>query len=1245
MTHTHRPRRAVCVLLSCLLGTGTAVCGERSVQVGVNDFTGNPIKMRVGLKHPVTVDYRGRDARTKPSADALTKAKAHLAGLDPAKFGEQTKTDPRGGAMQAVVDSFYVLLDGGGGGGPEAGKALDAARSYLAATNGEELAKAASDRADAVARALYMLADGGAKPDELRRLAEPLYVAILSGGPQVWKRRAGDLFFWNMGPIELLYHASYMTADEKDRIRKQIYWALPTDAGFNNNGRWGWIMDWPVALAFEDPEIMGGVVRAFKHWLGFNLYPSGVVQDWVSYDYCASGKDSILDVLSKYLEGLAPADFRVPSYPTADSTQRFGFEDTRDPRKLPGTIWKDITQFRDRWTNHNPPDNRSPGINDTSPALNTPPTLRVQNTNVSSVNLNSSAILRGGPAADGALWGETAAASDPSLILQTFWAYLHADPSDAIHNHYDTNQLLLWWGGDYLAETSGCDCSHLCGIYNRKNGLYAMQTYSKNTVTVDQKCQYITHGQVIDFGVTPGFRVATTDAGYVYDGVFHQRTIAMTPDYLVDLNLLPARDPNDSTPHTFDYMMAGAGQFDRITGWDDYEPDNLWDSHFESEEAYLRWPNLLHIYPYITWGYPRQPAKDWDVSWGENGRNLRMIVTLQPGEKQKACLGRAQLANRGLKTSLPLVHDRLLNGVPKVLVRQEGTSANFLMIYEPYHLASAIRGWKRLDERACQVDLVNGAVDLVLLRRKGARHLWLRYAPNEWCYEPPRIQERLDRLHKVGAFGIQKLTIGDLLFLEADRELVSLLLDCRTREALLYVETANPTSLSLALPQEPIGLPASVKSRYADGKLALQLPAGVSRVQIRFQHNLFLGTKPGTLLPSVLPQFPLDEVREATEDWKLNTSKLIAKVAYKRPYVYADGAYNGMPGVAPWTVAITGDGSLAVAGSHEGFIDAFGPDGQRVWRTFVKGRCLLDYNYSRPEQYSSGHGHLGNPLGISGDGKLIVAGTDAGMLYGIARDGRVLWQREVKFRVQSVAVAPDGSKVAAGAGNKVLLLDGAGQTLFENEIKAGTIDVLLSRDGSSVFYSADDATITCLDAIGKQVWQHRPERMDTALLGGMRSFYRSRQVFHDIALDATGDTLVGCHADYGIYCFDARTGKLRWRWVAESTLHAIAISDDGKNIACSTDGEVFYLDSSGKLLWKFVCPSVGYGMRMSRDGKYVGVAVVTGEWYLLSRDKRIVTRTPLLTPEPFAFAMTPDARRAVIGSIGYDVLIYENKVE
>lgn len=1239
------------VLWCALVVLGHADCApgaEKLVAVGTNDYTGQPISMRFGLKHPVTVDYRGRDPRVKPDEAAVTAAKAVLASLDPAVLAAQARAGGPG-LMHRAADYFFVLADAGLANGPEASKAVAAANAFLGVWKAEELVKAGAI-IDAVARALYLLGESRQKPEDVRKLAEPLYQALLAGGPQYWKKRGGDLNYWNMGPIEVLYYAPYFTAEEKTAIKNQIYWAMPSDSGSNNNGRWGWLMDWPVALAFEDAEIMTGVLKAYKHWLAFNLYASGVPQDWVSYDYCTGGKESALEILSKYLDGLDPATFRVPAYPIADSTQRFGFEDTRDPRKLRGTIWKDIKLFHDRWTNHNAPDDRFLGLNDTRPELSAPPSQNVPNLNVRSVDLRSSAVLRGGPAPDAWLWRESATATSPEQVRKTFWAYLHSDPSDAIHNHYDTNQLLLWWNGEFLAGNSGCDCSHLCGVYNRKNGLYAMQTFSKNTVTVDQRPQYISHGQVIDFVDAPGFRVATTDAGYVYDGVFHQRTVAMLPEYLVDLNLLPARDPADKTAHTFDYMMSGVGQFDRITGWEDFEPDRLWGgAKFKDEQEFLRWPNLLHIYPYITWGFPRQPTKDWDVSWGEDGRTLRMMVTQSPDQKQLACLGRAQLAVRNLNTQWPTTHERLMYGVPKVLVRAEGPRASFLVLYEPHQGKSAIKSWRRLDERACEVELVSGARDLVLLRRKEARHLWLRYVSGQSCYDPPHVQEQRDVLQKIGAAGISKLELKDYVPLEADRPLRAILLDYRSREVLAYVETVQPTRLWLALPQAPLSVSSSgaeAKANYADGRLAVDLPAGVSRLRIELARQVFAGAKPGSINPAeLLRRLAPDEVTEATADWKLNTSKLLARFVYRKPYVYADGAYDGVKDMAPWTVAISDDGNLAVAGSHEGFIEALSPDGQRLWRRYLKGNCLLDYNYNAP-QLSVGHGHLGNPLAITGDGNRIVAGTDAGMVYCFGRDGLEQWQREVGGRVQTVAVTPDGSRVAVGAGDKILLLDRAGKVLMEKTLNTASIDVLLTRDGGRLFYSGEDATITCLDGRGEQVWQYRPPKTDKALVtGGIRAMYRTAQVFHDIALDATGDTLVGSHADYGIYCFDARTGKQRWRWGAESSQYTVAISDDGRRIASSADGEVFYLDSSGRLLWKFVFATPGYGMKMSRDGSYVAVSGVTGEWFLLSGDGRIVNRTPVRTPEPFGLTMTPDGKRVVLGAIGNEVLVFENAVK
>jgi outer membrane protein assembly factor BamB len=718
----------------------------------------------------------------------------------------------------------------------------------------------------------------------------------------------------------------------------------------------------------------------------------------------------------------------------------------------------------------------------------------------------------------------------------------------------------------------------------------------------------------------------------------------------VDLNLLPARNPDDKTTHTFDYMMNGVGEFDRIYGWDDFDANRLtFEGHCRSEQEYLRWPNLLHIYPYITWGRTRTPKTDWDVSWSEDGRHLRMMVAGMPDEIRKACLGRAQLAHRGYDDrAFPRGHERLMSGVPKVLLRREGPSASFLVLYEPHSGRSAIKTWKRLDERACEVGLATGHTDLVLLRRKQVGHLWVRYYRNASCYDPPHVQTQADLLRKVFVARTQVLQLGELTLFESDKPLPALLLDCgdpAQRMLLLYVQADQPSTLKLALPQEPMVVDtftSKLQHTFTEGKLTVQLPKGVSRLSLTFPRALFLTTKAGSINPAKLAQdLGLEDVKEATDDWKLNRSKLVLNLEYKRPRVYADGAYDGMKGVAPWTAAISEDGEFAVVGSHEDYVEALSPSG-RLWRRYLQGKCLVDYNYASPGRNIIGRGHLGNPLAMNADGSRTFVGTDAGMLYCLDRDGHVLWEQKTQFRVQSVSISSDAAFIAVAADNRLFLFDAGGKPLLDRTLEQAIIDVLLTRDGKMLFYSAGDGTLECLDAAGKPQWKYQPALVDT----GGATMYRHGMVFADLAVDAAANTLVGCHADYGVYAFDARTGNLRWRWGAESSQNNVAVSDDGKYIASSADGEVFYLDASGKLVWKFVGAFFGYNcLRMSRDGQYIAIVNPTGEWFLLSRDKRILTRAPVLTPEPMALGMTPDARRVVLAGIGYDVMLYDNVLD
>jgi len=535
-----------------------------------------------------------------------------------------------------------------------------------------------------------------------------------------------------------------------------------------------------------------------------------------------------------------------------------------------------------------------------------------------------------------------------------------------------------------------------------------------------------------------------------------------------------------------------------------------------------------------------------------------------------------------------------------------------------------------------------------MLRRAAVGYAWIRYRPNAYCPDPPRAPLRGDLLNKVCVTDAQTLEVGDLSVFESDRPLAALFLDYgqpEPRTMFAYVEATQPVTLKVSLPQEPSAIDtfgAELEHR-ADGRsLTIRLPRGISRLAVSFPNRLYVVAKARSVRPpQIAKQLGLAQVKEATDDWKLNRSKPLAELAYRRPRVYADGAYDGLKGVAPWTAAISDDGELAVVGSHEGYVEALSPAG-RLWRTYVKGNCLLDYNYAAPGRNIVGRGHFGNPLAMKPDGSRIFVGTDAGLLYCLARDGRVLWERNVEFRVQSVSISSDAERIAVGADTRLFLFDASGKALFETTVPAAVIDVLVSRDGKSVFYSAGDGTLECLDASGTRKWQYRPRLADV----GGATMYRTKMVFTDLAIDASGDALVGCHADYGVYAFNARTGDLRWRWGAEATQSNIVISDDGQRIASNGDGELFYLDASGKVVWKFVAAFFGYNcLRMSRDGRYVGIVNPTGEWFLLSHDKRILTRTPVLTPEPMALGMTPDAKRVVIAGIGYDVLMYENVLD
>lgn len=108
----------------------------------------------------------------------------------------------------------------------------------------------------------------------------------------------------------------------------------------------------------------------------------------------------------------------------------------------------------------------------------------------------------------------------------------------------------------------------------------------------------------------------------------------------------------------------------------------------------------------------------------------------------------------------------------------------------------------------------------------------------------------------------------------------------------------------------------------------------------------------------------------------------------------------------------------------------------------------------------------GTAVAVSGPGKDIVAGSDAGIRF-LDNKGNLVWSQKLRRPVTALAISGDGSRVVVGSqDNTVRCFDREGEEVWVFETDGWIRDVAVSGDGSRVLAGSMDRQAYLLDGTG-----------------------------------------------------------------------------------------------------------------------------------------------------------------------------------
>ena len=244
-------------------------------------------------------------------------------------------------------------------------------------------------------------------------------------------------------------------------------------------------------------------------------------------------------------------------------------------------------------------------------------------------------------------------------------------------------------------------------------------------------------------------------------------------------------------------------------------------------------------------------------------------------------------------------------------------------------------------------------------------------------------------------------------------------------------------------------------------------------------------------------------------------------------------------------VAINANGSFAVAGTHHGWVLAFGNGSAPLWTYNVAGAVkglalvdggvavgagsavqLLEFNGTLRWEYPT----AGNVTALAAAGT-VVAGDDAGQVYRLSPAGTLLWSNATGSAV--TAVAAQGERLAAANGAGQLLLRSDAETEVWSDI-TGVVSVAL--DGAGDYLVAGGDRVTLFRAgDDAPLWAAPVE-------GGASA----------VALAADGNYLAaGTNAGHVLF-FARESSAPLWNYTARSNIMAVAISPDAHLVVSSS---------------------------------------------------------------------------------------------
>ncbi|MDD9954252.1 MAG: PQQ-binding-like beta-propeller repeat protein [Candidatus Woesearchaeota archaeon] len=274
------------------------------------------------------------------------------------------------------------------------------------------------------------------------------------------------------------------------------------------------------------------------------------------------------------------------------------------------------------------------------------------------------------------------------------------------------------------------------------------------------------------------------------------------------------------------------------------------------------------------------------------------------------------------------------------------------------------------------------------------------------------------------------------------------------------------------------------------------------------------------------------------------------------------------PLVAGCAVADRNGQPHVIVGTTKGTIICLDQQGHEVWTYHAEEQFTEVESFFVDEERV--HGIDAPPLvaDINNDGKHeILFGTEAGILYCVSMDGKLIWKEDCKGTIRAspevADINSDGHpEILVGAGNKLVVVQYTGHTLFEyiGDAPVESVPCVVKAGKTIIVFGNNNGQLTAITPSQELVWQRELRDKITAAPVAFKANEEQRVIV------GTLGGIVVCVSEHGEPVWDFKTEGSVYSKVAIGD-----INDDKQSevVISSCDNNVYALTLDGERVWSY----------------------------------------------------------------------------